>query len=1041
MWLKRLIENHVLTNLAFALVLLMGLITYNQLPREQDPSVNFNWVQITTLSAGIAATDIERKITDVIEEAIEKVQDIKFVSSTSREGVSSILVRFNDIPAKQFDKRMADLRREINNVESQMPDDTERPNIVEVTTANAFPSATVVITGQADDANLHRQGKVLERDLARLPGVDRVQPTGLRDPELQVHFNLDSIQAMGISPVDIANTIRAFYSDTAAGTVRVAREKWSIRVKGETADPQVLAQLPLIGRNGQEIRLFEVADVVTSRSKPSQLVRFEGKPAILFAVMKQADVNTIELVEKISAFVEQRNRFAGELGVEFRLADDQTEMTRNALSIMQTNAAYGLILVLMVTWLFLGSKVSFLVTIGIPFTLAGTFVVLQILGYTLNTSVLLAIVIALGMLVDDAVVVVESIHNKLRRGEKGIKAAWGGLTEVIGPVTSSVMTTMAAFLPLMLLPGILGKFMMVIPLVVTVALAISLIEAYWMLPGHMLAANVNYDKRSKFDYKRQSTLHKLRVKYGKVLLKVMRYPKSTLASITLLLVLAAGAVVAGFVRMDFFAADTIRLFYINVEMPPSSSLDDTVEKVLEVENIANEALEPHEVRSVVSYAGQVFTETAPMFGDNQGQVLVSLNPATGQMRSVEAIIESIRPKLDGVLGTTNLSFTKLSGGPPTSKPISVKVRGDNFNDIRAAADDLKRFMSSDERYLDVSDDDSPGSNGVTFTLNLSNINRLGINPNDIQRTIRMLVDGEFVSFTRHQGDKMTVKVQSGQSLSDQFEDVDNLLELSIPTRMGGQVPLRDLVHMNIEKVKGNIRHYNFRRTITVESDIREELIDTVQANDLLKAHWAKISSQHPNASLDYSGELDDIQESMDAIGILFLFGVGLMYLILSTQFQSYFQPMMILITVPLAFVGVVLGLIVSNNPLSLFTLYGIVALAGIAVNTAIVLISTANTNLNKGMSVLHSIFYAARRRLLPVVITTLTTIAGLFSLAFGLGGSSLIWSPVATSIVWGLMFSSVLTLFVIPVLYQLAMRNSPRLQTQAFSTKACTEHH
>lgn len=1024
MWLKKLIENHVLTNLTFVLILVMGIITYTQLPREQDPSVNFNWVQITTLSTGISATDIERKITDVIEEAIEKVQDIKFVSSTSREGVSSILVRFNDIAGKQFDKRMADLRREINNVESQLPQGTERPNIVEVTTANAFPSATVVITGQADDANLHRQGKILERDLARLPGVDRVQPTGLLDPELQVHFDLDRIQSLGISPVDIANTIRAFYSDIAAGTVRIAKEKWSIRVKGETADPQVLAQLPLIGRSGREIRLYEVADVVTNRSKASQLVRFDGKPAVLFAVMKQADVNTIELVEKISEFVEKRNQFSDELGVRFHLADDQTEITRNALSIMQTNAVLGLILVLMVTWLFLGSKVSLLVTIGIPFTLAGTFIVLDAFGLTLNTSVLLAIVIALGMLVDDAVVVVESIHNRLRHGEHGIQAAWGGLTEVIGPVTSSVMTTMAAFLPLMLLPGILGKFMMVIPLVVTVALAISLIEAYWMLPGHMLAANVNYQKRSDFDYKRQHALHKLRVKYGRALIKVMRKPIATLALVSLLLSAAGGAVYAGFVKMNFFAADTIRLFYINVEMPPSSSLDDTADKVLEVEAIARTVLKEDETRSVVSYAGQVFTETAPVFGDNQGQVLISLKPDNGGLRSVEAIINEIRPKLSVVLGATNISFTKLVGGPPTSKPISVKVRGDNFNEIRAAADAIKTFLSEDERYSDVTDDDSPGSSGITFTLNLDNINRLGINPSDIQRTIRMLVDGEVVSFTRHQGNKMTVKVMSAQSVEHQFNDVDDLLELAVPTSSAGHVPLRELVQMNIEKVKGNIRHYNFRRTITVEADIDKAKLDTVKANQLLVERWDNISTEHPNISLDFSGELDDIKESKDAMAVLFLFGIGLMYLILSTQFQSYFQPMMILVTVPLAFVGVVLGLIILDNPLSLFTMYGVVALAGIAVNTAIVLISTANTNLSKGMSVLHSIFYAARRRLLPVVITTLTTIAGLFSLAFGLGGKSLIWSPVATSIVWGLMFSSMLTLFVIPVLYQLSMQNS-----------------
>ncbi|MFT5164200.1 MAG: multidrug efflux pump subunit AcrB, partial [Alteromonadaceae bacterium] len=914
--------------------------------------------------------------------------------------------------------------REINNVEDQLPEGTERPVITEVSTANAFPSATVVITGISDDKNLHRQARTLERDLARLTGVDRVHPTGLRDPEIQIQFNLDKIQSFGLSPVAIANTVRAYYTDIAAGTVRIAHEKWSVRVRGETTDPDVLAQLPILNASGHEIRLYEVAKVVTNRSKASQLVRFNRKPAVLFAVMKQADVNTIALVERISDFIEERNQFSAQLGVSYALADDQTELTRAALNIMQTNAVYGLFLVLVVTWLFLGSKVSFLVTIGIPFTLAGTFIVLSLLGHTLNASVLLAIVIALGMLVDDAVVVVESINNKLRHGHEGINAAWAGLSEVIAPVTSSVLTTMAAFLPLMLLPGILGKFMLVIPLVVTISLAISLIEAYWMLPGHLIAAKINYKKRSKFDYKRQHVLHLLRVKYGKTLLRIMRHPKKTMTAMVFLIAAAAGAIAAGAVRVDFFAADNIRLFYINVTMPPSSSLQKTIDKVLEVEEIAQQTLTEEEVRSVVSYAGQEFTQMALSFGDNRGQILVSLKPKGRDLRSIEEIIEQIRPNLDDVLGAANISFLKLATGPPVTKAISVKVRGDDFKAIRIAATALQRFLASDDRYSEVTDDDSPGSNGLTFTLNLNTINRLGITPGDVQRTIRMLVDGEMVSFTRFQGTKMTIKVMSSQSINNQFDDIQSLLELAIPTPAGNSVPLRELVIMKTGKVKGNIRHYDFKRTITVEADIDDLRINTVVANRLLTEHWKKIAAQHPTVTLDFSGELDDIQESMDSIGVLFLFGIGLMYVILSTQFQSYFQPMMILVSIPLAFVGVTLGLIVSNSPLSLFTMYGIVALAGIAVNTAIVLISTANNNLKKGMSLLHSIFYAARRRLLPVVITTLTTVAGLFSLAAGFGGSSLIWSPVATAIVWGLIFSSFLTLFVIPVLYQMVMQRT-----------------
>ena len=515
MWLRKLIENQVFTNLVFVLILFMGFLVYQQLPRQQDPSINFNWVQITTILPGAAAKDVEQKVTDIIEESVEKVQDIKFVSSTSRESVASILVRFHDINQAQFDKRLADLRREVNNAEDKLPEEAERPDIFEITSSNAFPTATVVVSGPSDDENLRRQARSLEKDLSRIPGVDRVMDTGLREPELQVQFNIEKIRQLNISPVDIANSIRAFFNDTSAGSARIAKDQWLVRIQGTTTDPNVLANMPIITGQGNlsELRLSDVAKIVRARSKVTELVRFQGKPAVLFSVMKQEDVNTLNLVKRVNDFIKKRNTTSQSVGVEFTLVDDQTLTTRNALDIMQTNALYGLIFVFIVTWLFLGTKISLLVTIGIPFTLAGTFIVLQLLGQTLNTSVLLAIVIALGMLVDDAVVVVESIYYKLRQGIETKKAAWAGLTEVIKPVSASVLTTMAAFLPLMLLPGILGKFMMVIPLVVTVALALSLVEAYWMLPGHVVASKVNFAKTGKVDNYRQQYIKKLKVKY------------------------------------------------------------------------------------------------------------------------------------------------------------------------------------------------------------------------------------------------------------------------------------------------------------------------------------------------------------------------------------------------------------------------------------------------------------------------------------------------------------------------------------------------
>ena len=1020
--LRRLYQNHVLANLTFVLVLVLGTLSYVLMPREQDPNVNFNWVVITTVLPGAAASDIERRITDPLEDGIRKVADIKFVSSTSREAVSSILVRFEDIDTRVFDKRVTDLRREIQNKEDELPPDTEDPVIVEITSANAYPTATVAVLSEADDDNLRYHGNLVLKDLERMAGVDRVETIGLDDPELQVRFHPEKLVAMGVSPMDLADTVAAHFRDVAAGTVDVAGENWLVRIIGTDLETGYLAALPVLGAGG-EVPLGSIADVVRARAKATTEAHLAERPAVALSVMKEANANMLELVERVRAYIGQRNRLTAQTGVELMLIDDQTVPTRQAIGVMQRNALLGLLFVLLVTWAFLGTRISLLITIGIPFILAGTFIALWSAGHTLNVSVLLGVVISLGMLVDDAVVVVEAIHYRLQRGEEVLRASLESLREVFSPVTSAVLTTMAAFLPLMLLPGVLGDFMRVIPIVVTTALAVSLIEAYWMLPTHVTALRLGYHRPSRAHEARRRATHWLRIRYVRVLLKVLRWPRLALGGIALLFVLAVAAAASDLVKKDFFAFDPLRLFYVTLEMPPGTDLAQTLAKTREVEAKVRANLRDGEARAVLSYAGQIFTETSPMLGDFYGQVMVGLHPQSAEERGLDEIIESMRTAVMDTPGPVNLAFLRMSGGPPTAKPINIKVRGDDYDEIRAAADDLKGIVAGIDGTRDLTDDASRGRMELKLRLDYDAVRRAGLDPAQVTRALRLLVDGEVAATMQHQGEELDVRVQA-QSRSLQV--IGALLDQTLPLPNGGSVPLRALVRQQIEQGLGNVRHYDFRRSITVEADLDRERIDTVTANREIQAGWSRISARHPNIALNFSGELDDIQESLDSMAVLFVLGVGLMYLILGTQFRSYFQPLMILITVPLAFTGVVLGLLITGNPISLFTLYGVVALAGIAVNAAIVLISAANARLEAGMSVLHATVYAARRRVIPVLITSLTTIAGLFSLATGLGGKSLLWGPVATAIVWGLAFSTVLTLLVVPLLFRLSMGRGRR---------------
>ncbi|QID16830.1 efflux RND transporter permease subunit [Nitrogeniibacter mangrovi] len=1016
---QRLIENHPLANIAFVLVLVGGLATYLVMPRAQDPEINFNWVQVSTVLPGASAEDVEQEITAPLEDAIAQVKDIKFVSSSSRENLSSILVRFEELSDQEFDKRVNDLRREVlNKASDELPEEGDDPRVTEITSSNGFPTAMLAVYGPARDERLRRAAFDLKKDLERMSGVDTVIAAGLDDPELHVDFDPAALSARGLSPLTVSDTVSAWFRNTLGGRVRVADREWLVRLQGKTPDPEQLADMAVITPQGR-VALDEVARVERGHERPTQLVSYRGQPAIMLSVNKQSRTNTLALVARLQALVAERNPLLAPQGLQLVMLDDQTGMTRNAIGIMESNALIGLAAVLVMCWLFLGPRMAILVGLGVPFSLAGTFMLVDLIGSTLNLTVLLGVVIALGMLVDDAVVVVEAIYYRLQRGERAMEAVMNGVMEVAAPVTSAVLTTMAAFLPLMLLPGILGKFMFVVPFVVTTALAVSLFEAFWILPTHVMSIRPDMSAASAGQRRRIRFTHWVRVRYSRLLIRVMRWPKLTSAVVVLLIVGAAGMVGSGVVKRQFFAFDSMRLFYVNVDMPSGMSLDDSLAEAQKVARVVEAQLPPEVVRSVTAYAGIKFTDTEPLYGDQYAQVLVSLQPRASGGQFTNEIIDELRAPVLARQGIARLSFLEMKGGPPAGKAINVKVKADDYTRLRAAADAVKAEVAKIPGVIDLTDDDVAGRTELRLALNRTKLARAGVQPGVVARLVRLYGEGETIASLRDDGEKVEVIVRARPQTLGQIQD---LLQHDVLLDDGRRIQLGALVDATERISKGYIRHYQLRRAITVEADLAPDTTDTVAANTMLRAAWERLRPEYPQVALDFSGELDDIQESLDAMSRLFGLGVGLIYLILAAQFRSYWQPLMILVTVPLAFTGVVLGLFVSNNPMSLYTLYGVIALTGIAVNSAIVLIDAANDRLDKGMSVLHAAVYAARRRVVPILITTLTTIGGLFSLAVGLGGKSLMWGPVAASIVWGLGFSTVLTLFAMPLIYRLVMR-------------------
>lgn len=1037
-FLETVFKNHPFANITFVVVLLMGAGAYMEMPREKDPEINFKVLNIITILAGASSVDVEKKVTAPLEDALRQIPDTKFISSSSSESLSVITVRFNDIPEDEFDRHVVDLRREIQNKASaELPDDAEDPRVIEISTSNGFPTAMVLIQGEDNDETLRYHARQIKTDIEGIKGVGDIFTVGLRAPELHVEFDPIELVNRGMSATDVSNTVGGWFRDTVAGRSQVGDDNWLVRIEGTDSSPDYLGALPMQTtdpENSGFVTLSDVADVSRGRARPGNLASYDGKAAVMLSVNKKSYTNTIELVENINEYIAIKNERLKSQGIRVFLVDDQTIPTRNAIGVMQNNALLGLLMVIVVCWIFLGTRIAVMVGFGLPFSLAATFWLLYSIGITLNMSVLLGIVLALGMLVDDAVVVVETIYYRTQRGATAVEGAVGALKEVFKPVTASVLTTIAAFLPLMLLPGIVGKFMFVIPLVVTVALALSLIEAYWMLPSHIVWLEEKFGRLKGIDsaegraHWRTRFTKIIRLKYSQALLWSFRRPKTVLAGAVFLFMFAISIVAMDLVRVQFFAFDKIRLFYVQVEMPAAATLEDTLRKSERASERAKEYLKAGEVRAVTVTAGMKFTNEAPVNGDQYGQVIISLNQKTPGMRSVDEIIEDMRAYVEATPGRGEVSFLAIEDGPPKSSPIRVRVMGDDYDDIRLVADKIKEIVNAIPGSKDIVDDDVLGRPQLSLKLNRAAVRDAGLSPGYVARLIRLHVDGEVIASIRDKGEKVEVIVKAKH---DERMDITEILDIPVSLPRGGTTTLGRLVDYKTETGKGVIKHYKLRLAITIQADLDKEIMDTIEANGLLLDGWNKIKDDHDTVFLDFSGEWDDIMESVNGMASLFMLGLGIMYLIMATQFKSYTQPIIVLATMPLAFTGVMFGLLVTNNPLSMFTLYGIVALTGIAVNSAIVLMDAANQRFDEGMSALHSTIYAARRRVIPIIITSTTTIAGLFSLAAGLGGKSVVWGAMATSIVSGIAFATAMSIFVIPLLICLSMQRKQRLAEKA----------
>lgn len=1012
------VDNPVLLNILMVAIIILGGFSITRLPREQFSEVPFFWVTILVPYPGVSAADVEKSITVPIENEMDGLTKIKQISSLTREGISYVQVEFDDgISKEQFARLYQEVQTRFNKV--VLPEGILDPEIDDFSSSDFLPVIEVFLYGTGDKVKLNKSALRLKELLLSVPEVEQVTLTGDRNRQFRIEVDQRRIEARGISLNDISRTIQNRVGSIPGGTLETPSREYLVRTFGEIDNVNELAQL-IIRRNadGSIIRLGDMAACHDTLDPKAALVRYNGKQAISLQISKVVGGNSIDVVDKVKEVVEQYRTDLPE-DYEISFFNDSTIRIRSSISVLVTNAISGFILLVIILWLFLGVKNAFIAALGIPVAFSMTFIILELLGETLNSNSLFGLVLVLGLVVDHAIVIVENSYRLQATGLSKRKAAIAATDEVVWPVFSATLTTIAAFLPLMILPGILGRFFRVIPLVVSIALVVSTIEAFTFLPLHFVEWGSQHSKKGSWFSHIEKWFSIVFIK----LLSVKYYVVSGAFVLSIVIFSLLGQI-----RQDLFSGEDYTYFFIDIELPVGTPRTKTNTFVNRFEEIILATAEKGEVKSVSTVIGRSSAGGPLVTQNNVAQITVDLYELNaGRTRPISAVIDEIKNECSTIPGAESVRFRRVRGGPPVDPPVSIRFFGDNYEDLQAIAGKMKNKLQQYPELYNIKDNLEKGTPELRVVVDQEKAVKYGLTSSIIGLYLRAGFDGFIATriFDDNENIDVIVQYRGGDITS-----VNQMMQMKIPTPKGDQISLSALCSVQEEPVISTIKRVEGKREVTITAEAWDKKnIRTINKECQDVYEW-EIKPTYRNIEFKAGGEFAEFSNILFQILRLFLIGLFIIYLLLGSQFKSYIQPFLILITLPFTFAGVVLFLIISGTPFSTTVLYAGVALAGVAVNDSIVLISFMNDRKKQGTPIYEAIVQSVQIRLRPIVLTSVTTIAGLLPTALGIGGYSIVWGPMASTIIFGLMVSTITALVIIPLLYAVIedFRNNVQLK-------------
>ncbi|MBD3237854.1 MAG: MMPL family transporter [Candidatus Eisenbacteria bacterium] len=996
------VNQPVLVNLLMIAIIVGGFLALFAMPQELNPNISFNWVFVTIPYPGASPQEVEDLIVIPVEKEIDKIDGVDEISSTAGDGWGFVLVKFEEMSDDEFSRKLQDVRLQVD--KAQIPDEAEDPVVEDFGSDDFMPVVAIGITFDGDEETAAAVADRLGDDIQRIADVAKVQISGLEDREIWVEVDPVRLDAQNLTLGAVVAALARRNINMPGGDITIGRSEFLVRAVSRFESPEEIRHLVLKTDPGGRIaRLSDVAEIREVRAEKTVLSRLNGKPSITISVSKKAGGSTFQVVDRIKEQVAQYRARAPE-GIGFEITQDTTRYITQVLHVLRNNALVGIVFIFGILILFLGAWNATLAALGIPFSFLITFILMYATGRTVNSSSLFAMIIVLGIIVDDAIIVVENVHSHRRRGKPLKQAVIEGTEEVLGPITTGILTTIAAFVPLMLLPGIMGKFMRVIPIVVSLALLSSLFEATTILPCHIN----DWTRRSRAHEKRELPFYLWLLRHYEGWLRgFLRRRYLVLVGIVLLLAAAVAAI--PLVGVQMFGRENLSFFSILVKLPEGTSLEETDRIIGQIEREAMQLPEA-ELESVVANSGLLQGQDEWITRKNVGQVLVTLREDRPDERHVDDIVAQIREPIERISGIESIEFEIAHGGPPSGKPIAVRVMGKYLDELRGASADLQALLAEIPGVTDIGDDFPVGREEIRIGIDESRAALRGLSPQEIALEIRTAIQG-LTATTFRDGDEdvdVIVKLQG-----DYHTSLEAIRALRIANARGASVPLEDVTTIEVLPSISEIKRRDLDRTIIVSADISEELtVDRVIRE--IAPQFETISARYEDVRFEIGGEFEEFSEAFQDITKLFTVGILIIFLILGTQFRSYIQPVVILVTVPFAFIGAMVGLMIAGDKFGIVTLFGMVALAGIVVNDSIVMIAFLNNARREGLDRWESLVFAGKQRLRPIILTSVTTIGGLLPTALGIGGSSAMWRPLANTIAWGLIFSTVLTLIVIP---------------------------